>query len=65
MSAKLQPDGDNRASSSETEGNTKDTEGNTKDTSMTEENRLLGFDFGDWLMLVVGLALAGALTLVI
>jgi hypothetical protein len=28
-------------------------------------NRLLGFDFGDWLMLIVGLALAGSLTLII
>ena len=36
-----------------------------RDTSMTAENRLLGFDFGDWLMLVVGLALAGSLTLII
>jgi hypothetical protein len=32
---------------------------------MTGESRLLGFDFGDWLMLVVGLALAGSLTLII
>jgi hypothetical protein len=32
---------------------------------MTGESRLLGLDFGDWLMLVVGLALAGSLTLVI
>jgi len=33
--------------------------------SMGAENRLLGFDFGDWLMLVLGLALAGSLTLII
>jgi hypothetical protein len=26
-------------------------------------NRLLGFDFGDWLMLIAGLMLAGSLTL--
>jgi hypothetical protein len=58
VSAKLQPDGDNRATSSATEGN-------TEDTSMTGESRLLGFNFGDWLMLVVGLALAGSLTFVI
>jgi len=32
---------------------------------MFGESRLLGFDFGDWLMLVVGVALAGSLTLVI
>ena len=37
----------------------------TEDTRMTGESRLLGFDFGDWLMLVVGLALAGSLTLII
>jgi len=32
---------------------------------MTGEMRLLGFDLGDWLMLVVGLTLAGSLTLII
>jgi len=32
---------------------------------MTGESRLLGFDFGDWLMLVVGLTLAGLLTFII
>jgi hypothetical protein len=32
---------------------------------MTGQSRLLGFDFGDWLMLVVGLALAGSLTFII
>jgi hypothetical protein len=37
----------------------------TEDTSMTGESRLFGFDFGDWLMLVVGLTLAGSLTLAI
>jgi hypothetical protein len=58
VSATLQPGRDNCASSSGTQGN-------TEDTSMTGESRLLGFDFGDWLMLVVGLALAGSLTLII
>ena len=33
--------------------------------SMSSESRKLGFDAGDWLMLVVGLALAGSLTLFI
>jgi len=37
----------------------------TEGTRMTGESRLLGFDFGDWLMLVVGLALAGSLTFII
>jgi len=32
---------------------------------MNTDSRLLGFDFGDWLMLVVGLALAGSLTLIV
>jgi len=29
------------------------------------ESRLIGLDVGDWLVLVVGLALAGSLTLII
>jgi hypothetical protein len=32
---------------------------------MTAEGRLLGFDTGDWTMLLAGLTLAGLLTLLV
>jgi hypothetical protein len=32
---------------------------------MNASSRVLGFDFGDWMMLFVGLALAGSLTLIV
>ena len=32
---------------------------------MTAKGRLFGFDLGDWLVLVMGLAVAGSLTLVV